>query len=151
LSAKKRPAIHNVPPDAKIARENTELVAIQSVFKSGRDFAAWLGITPRQNASGGKQTPGAITKLANRYIRKLLVLAATSLLRVMGKRNGTLRDWIVAVLAKKPARLVTAALANKPARILITHLQTVRPPVPPLWLSEDRGASAIDRRLGRQQ
>ena len=45
-----------------------------SVFKSGRDFAAWLGLTPRQNSSGGKQTLGAITKQGNRYIRKLLVL-----------------------------------------------------------------------------
>jgi hypothetical protein len=89
-----------------------------SVFKSGRDFAAWLGLTPRQNSSGGKQTLGAITKQGNRYIRKLLVLGATSLLNVMGKRKGALRDWIVGLLAKKPARLVTVALANKLARIL---------------------------------
>ena len=87
-----------------------------SVFKSGRDFAAWLGLTPRQNSSGGKQTLGAITKQGNRYIRKLLVLGATSLLNVMGKRKGALRDWIVGLLAKKPARLVTVALANKLAR-----------------------------------
>ena len=84
-----------------------------SVFKSGRDFAAWLGLTPRQNSSGGKQTLGGITKQGNRYIRKMLVLSATSLLRWVGKRKGALRDWIVALLAKKPARLVTVALANK--------------------------------------
>ena len=70
------------------------------VFKSGRDFAAWLGLTPKQNASGGKQTLGGITKRGNRYIRKLLVLGgaiaasdcggATSLLNVMGKRKGAL-------------------------------------------------------------
>jgi len=95
-----------------------------SVFKSGRDFAAWLGITPRQNSSGGKQTLGAITKQGNRYIRKLLVLAATSLLRVMGKRKGSLRDWVVALLAKKPARLVTVALANKLARIIWAIMKT---------------------------
>lgn len=89
-----------------------------SVFKSGRDFAAWLGLTPRQNSSGGKQTLGAITKAGNRYIRKLLVLGATSLLSVVGKRKGGLRDWIVGLLAKKPARLVTVALANKLARIV---------------------------------
>jgi transposase len=52
------------------------------MFKKGRDFAAWLGLTPRQNSSGGKLTLGAITKQGNRYIRKLLVLAATSLLNV---------------------------------------------------------------------
>ena len=64
-----------------------------SVFKSGRDFAAWLGLTPRQNSSGGKQTLGGITKQGNRYIRKMLVLGATSLLNVVGKRKGALRDW----------------------------------------------------------
>jgi transposase len=95
-----------------------------SVFKSGRDFAAWLGFTPRQNSSGGKQTLGAITKQGNRYIRKLPVLGATSLLRIVGKRKGPLRDWIVALLAKKPVRLVTVALANKLARILWAMMKT---------------------------
>jgi len=60
-----------------------------SVFKSGRDFAAWLGLTPRQNSSGGKQTLGGITKQGNRYIRKLLVLGATSLLNVVGSRRAS--------------------------------------------------------------
>ena len=92
--------------------------------RGGRDFAAWLGITPRQNSSGGKQTLGAITKQGNRYIRKLLVLGATSLLRVVGKRKGALRDWIVGLLAKKPARLVTVALANKLARIIWAMMKT---------------------------
>ena len=95
-----------------------------SVFKTGRDFAAWLGLTPRQNSSGGKQTLGPITKQGNRYIRKLLVLGATSLLHIVGKRKGALRDWIVALLARKPARLVTIALANKLARILWTMMST---------------------------
>ena len=94
------------------------------VFKSGRDFAAWLGLTPRQNSSGGKQTLGTITKQGNRCIRRLLVLGATSLLRVVSKRKGALRDWIVALLAKKPARLVTVALANKLARILWAMMKT---------------------------
>lgn len=94
------------------------------VFKSGRDFSAWLGLTPRQISSGGKQTLGAITKRGNRYIRKLLVLAATSLLNVVGKRTGALRDWIVTLLAKKPARLVTVALANKLARIVWAMMKT---------------------------
>ena len=95
-----------------------------SVFKSGRDFAAWFGLTPRQNSSGGKQTLGGITKQGNRHIRKLLVLSATSLLRQVGKRKGALRDWIVALLAKKPARLVTVALANKLARIIWAMMKT---------------------------
>lgn len=94
------------------------------VFKGGRDFAAWLGLTPRQNSTGGKPTLGAITKKGNRYLRKLLVLAATSLLHGVGKRRGALRDWIVGLLAKKPARLVTVALANKLARIVLAMMKT---------------------------
>jgi transposase len=89
-----------------------------SMFKSGRDVAAWLGLTPRQNSSGGKQSLGAITKQGNRYLRKLLFLGSISLLSVVGKRVGPLRDWTMGLLAKKPARLVTVALANKLARII---------------------------------
>jgi transposase len=53
-----------------------------SVFKSGRDFAAWLGLTPRQQSSGGKEKLGAITKQGNQYLRKMLVVGFTSALRV---------------------------------------------------------------------
>ncbi|MBI3275660.1 MAG: IS110 family transposase, partial [Methylocystis sp.] len=95
-----------------------------SVFKRGRDFSAWLGLTPRQDSTGGKTKLGPITKQGNRYIRKLLTLGATSLLRVLAKRKGVLHDWVVALLAKKPARLVTVALANKLARILWAMMTT---------------------------
>ncbi len=94
------------------------------VFKSARGFAAWLGLTPRQNSSGGKEKLGSITKQGNQYIRKLLVLGATSVLRVAGKRKGVLRDWLAQLLAKKPARLVTVALANKLARIIWAMMTT---------------------------
>ena len=94
------------------------------VFKSGRDFSASLGSTPRQNSSGGKEKLGSISKQGNRYIRRLLVLGATSLSRVAGKRKGSLRDWLVALLARKPARLVTVALANKLARIIWAIMTT---------------------------
>ena len=118
-------ALYKVPGIGKIiASVIAASVPDPSVFKSGRDFTAWLGLTPRQNSSGGKQALGAITKQGNRYIRKLLVLGATSLLNVVGKRKGALRDWIVGLLAKKPARLVTVALANKLARILWAMMKT---------------------------
>src|SRR4029077_10585641 len=97
--------LYKVPGIGKIiASVIAASVPDPSVFKSGRDFTAWLGLTPRQNSSGGKQALGAITKQGNRYIRKLLELGATSLLNVVGKRKGALRDWIVGLLAKKPAR-----------------------------------------------
>ena len=88
------------------------------VFKSGRDFAAWLGLTPRQNSSGGKTRLGGITKQGNRYIRKLLVVGATAVLRhAASKRSGPLADWIAALRKRKPERVVTVALANKLARV----------------------------------
>lgn len=100
-----------------IASVITASVPDPGVFKSARDFAAWLGLTPRQQTTGGKVKLGAITKQGNRYIRKMLVVGATSVLRVAAKRNGALAGWINALRARKPERLVAVALANKLARI----------------------------------
>ena len=117
--------LEQIPGIGKItASLITASVPDPSAFKSGRDMAAWLGLTPRQNSSGGKQSLGGITKQGNRHIRALLVLAATSLLRAVEKRQGHLRDWIVALRARKPARLVTVAIANKLARIIWAVLTT---------------------------
>jgi transposase len=110
-----------------IATAVRALVADGHAFEAGRDFGAWLGLTPRQNSSGGKEKLGSITKQGNRYLRKLLVVGATSLLRVVGKRKGALRDWIVALLARKPARLATVALANKLARTIWAVMTTGEP------------------------
>jgi transposase len=95
-----------------------------SAFRSGRDFSAWLGLTPSQNSSGGKQKLGPITKKGNRYIRKLLVVGSTSLLRVAHKRKGALADWINALAAKKLQKVAAVALANKLARICWAILST---------------------------
>jgi transposase len=83
----------DVPGLGKLIATIAATMPDPGVFKKGRDFAA--GLTPRQNSSGGKPTLGAITKQGNRYIRKLLVLGATSILNIVGKRKGALRDWIV--------------------------------------------------------
>ena len=88
-----------------------------SQFKSGRQMAAWLGLVPRQNSSGGKDRLGRITKQGDRYLRQLLVIGATSMLGVAAKRKTPNDDWAMALLQKKPPRLVTVALANKMARI----------------------------------
>ena len=87
-------------------------------FRSGRDFAAWLGVTPKQNSTGGKNKLGSITKQGNRYIRRLLVLGAISVLRAAPKRKGALCDWLAALRTRKPAKVVAVALANKLARIV---------------------------------
>jgi len=88
-----------------------------SIFRSSRDFAAWLGLVPRQNSSGGKERLGRITKQGNPYLRRLLVLGATSSLRWLGKRTDSLAEWTRKLLQRRPPRLVTVALANKLARI----------------------------------
>lgn len=83
-------------------------------FKTGRDFAAWLGLVPSQNSSGGKTILGPITKAGDRYLRSLLVVGATSTLWRRRKEQGT---WLAALLARKTARQVSVALANKMARM----------------------------------
>lgn len=82
-------------------------------FKTGRHFAAWLGLVPSQNSSGGKQSLGRITKTGDRYLRSLLVVGATSILRRRAKDG----NWLAGLLARMPARQATVALANKTARI----------------------------------
>jgi len=88
-----------------------------AIFKSGRQFAAWLGLVPSQNSTGGKERLGRITKTGNRYLRRLLVIGATGLIRYKRKNVPGGLDWLNRLLAKKPVRLVTVALANKMARI----------------------------------
>lgn len=95
----------------------TASVPDAAVFKSGRQFAAWLGLVPRQNSTGGKERLGAITKAGDRYIRRLLVIGATGHIRYRRKTVPGGFAWLSAMLARKPARLVTVALANKMARI----------------------------------
>jgi transposase len=86
-----------------------------SHFRSGREFAAWLGLVPKQNSSGGKERLGRISRQGNRYLRRLLVVGATSVLRHdRAKLAGN--GWLRALLERKPPRLVTVALANKMAR-----------------------------------
>jgi transposase len=86
-------------------------------FKSGRQFAAWLGLTPRQNSSGGKERLGSISKMGDRYLRTLLIVGATGIIRYARSDAAPGAAWINGLLAKKPARLVSVALANKTARI----------------------------------
>jgi transposase len=93
-------------------------------FRSGSDFSASLGLTPSQHSSGGKERLGAITKAGNRYLRTMLVVGCTSVLRVAHKYKGALAEWIVAMRARKPERVVAVALANKLARIAWAMMST---------------------------
>ena len=102
-----------------------------SFFKSGREFSAWLGLVPRQNSSGGKERLGRISKQGNPYIRRLLVIGATSMLRYARAKTAPGADWVNGLLERRPPRLVTVAMANKTARIawvLMSREETYRAP-----------------------
>jgi error-prone DNA polymerase len=101
-----------------------------SLFKTARQFAAWLGLVPRQNSTGGKTRLGRITKAGNREIRKLLVLGATSMLGHAEGWHSVLGGWLRNILQRRPVRLATVALANKMARIawsVMTRNEVYRP------------------------
>jgi transposase len=88
-----------------------------TAFRSGREFAAFLGLVPRQNSSGGKERLGRVSKMGDRYLRKLLVVGATSVIRRARSSTGGAAAWIRSLLERRPARVVTVAMANKTARI----------------------------------
>lgn len=87
------------------------------VFRSGRQFAAWLGLVPKQHSSGGKERMGGISKMGDRYLRHLLVVGATAVIRFARRKATTVSIWANRLLERKPARLVSVAVANKMARI----------------------------------
>lgn len=86
-------------------------------FRSGRQFAASLGLTPLQNSSGGKERMGRISRMGDRYLRRLLVIGMTSLVRRARAKPDSVDPRIAAMLARKPARVVTVAAANRTARV----------------------------------
>ncbi len=87
-------------------------------FKCGRDFAAWLGLVPRQYSSGGKERLGRVSKAGQSDIRRLLIIGAMSRLSWFGCRTVSEDSWLAKMLARKPKMLVAVALANKMARQL---------------------------------
>jgi transposase len=86
-----------------------------SAFRSGRDFAAWIGLVPRQDSTGGKQKLGPISKQGDRYLRRLLVIGAHAVLR-RAKQSPQNYPWLAQLLARRPFKVVAIALANKMAR-----------------------------------
>ncbi|GAB1584232.1 IS110 family transposase [Phyllobacterium phragmitis] len=87
-----------------------------NVFRSGRQFAAWLGLTPRPNSSGGKEKLGGISKQGDGYLRRLLVVGATAVMRMVRKKASA-HPWAAQLLTRKPVKFATVALANKTARV----------------------------------
>ncbi len=101
-------------------------------FAKGRDFAAWVGLTPRQHSTGGKPKLGAISKMGERTLRRLLIIGSSAVVLQASKRGAPKGSWLEQMLARKPRMLVTVALANKTARIvwaLLTSNEEYKAPV----------------------
>ena len=115
----------------------TALVALApaaSTFRRGRDFAAWLGLTPRQHSSGGKERLGRTSKMGERSLRRLLIIGASSAIIAATREPSRASPWLARMLARKPRMLVTVALANKIARTvwaLMAHGGIYRAPAVP--------------------
>jgi transposase len=87
-------------------------------FRSGRDFAAWLGLTPLQHSTGGKERLGKISKAGERTLRRLLVIGAAAVVNQASRHGAQPGSWLAKLLARKPRMLAIVALANKMARIV---------------------------------
>jgi transposase len=108
----------------------TAVVTDPKAFRSGRDFAAWIGIVPRQDSTGGKQKLGPISKQGDQYLRRILIVGAHSVLR-RARQQPEKYPWLTQLLARRPFKVVAVALANKMARIawaLLARGGTYRPP-----------------------
>nr|WP_226895874.1 IS110 family transposase [Polymorphobacter sp. PAMC 29334] len=114
-----------------IASAFVAAVGDPAVFKSGRNLAAWIGLVPKQNSSGGKERLGGITKAGNSYLRQMLVVGSMAVIRT-AERHGTRRPWVLQLLARRSKKVAAVALANKMARIiwaLMTNGERYRDPV----------------------
>ena len=91
-------------------------VSDPSIFKSGREMAAWIGLVPKQNSTGGKQRRGRISKQGDKYLRWLLVAGAMAVIRHGRRTNFENHPWLADLMRRKPAKVAAVALANKNAR-----------------------------------
>ena len=85
-------------------------------YKSGRDLSAWIGLVPKQSSTGGKQRLGSISKAGNRYLRKLLVVGAMSVIKRAKQLGYTRYPWLVKLMERRSTKIAAVALANKIAR-----------------------------------
>jgi transposase len=93
-------------------------------FRSGRHFAAWLGLTPKDHSTAGKVRLGVITRAGDEALRSVLVAGATAVIHHLGQGRGSVSPWLTDLLKRKPPKLVAVALANKIARIAWKMMMT---------------------------
>jgi transposase len=114
-TSKRLEAIPGVGP--LIASALVASVPDPSIFRSGRDLSAWIGLVPKQNSTGGKHRLGSISKAGNRYLRQLLVVGALSVIRRAKQLGYTRHPWLVRLMERRSVKIAAVALANKIARI----------------------------------
>src|SRR3546814_8355027 len=95
------------------------------MFKTGRDLAAWIGLVPRQNSSGGKDRLGGISRAGNRYLRQMLVVGAMAVIR-HAERHGSKRAWLIELMKRRAKKVAAVALANKTARMVWADRKSTR-------------------------
>lgn len=101
----------------RVATALVASIADPKSFRSGRQMAAWIGLVPKQNSSGGKDRLGGITKAGDRYLRSLLMVGALSIIKRVQKLGYTHRPWLAKLMARRPAKVAAIALANKIVRM----------------------------------
>jgi transposase len=112
----------------------TALVALSpssATFRRGRDFAAWLGLTPTQRSSGGRERLGRTSRMGERTLRRLLIIGASAVASWASRKGAAPGSWLASMMARKPPMLVRVALANKMARTvwaLLAHGGVYRTP-----------------------
>jgi hypothetical protein len=109
---------HDVVDGAGLVGASAIVATVQDpkAFRSGRDFAAWIGLVPRQDSTGGKQKLGPISKQGDRYLRRILVVGAHAVLK-RARQQPEKYPWLAQLLARRPFKVVAVALANKMARV----------------------------------
>lgn len=101
------------------------------IYRSGRDLSAWIGLVPKQNSTGGKERLGSISKAGNRYLRKLLVVGALSVIKRAKQLGYTRHPWLVKLMERRSTKIAAVALANKIARTawaMMAHNQDYKIP-----------------------
>src|SRR5215831_9161426 len=86
-------------------------------FRCGRDFSAWIGLTPKDHSTAGKQRLGVITRDGDETLRRVLVVGATAVIQQARRGRGNPSPWLIGLLRRKPPKLAAVALANKTARL----------------------------------
>jgi transposase len=119
-----------MPGVGPVSALNFSLRVDATQFKSGRHFAAWLGLVPRECSTGGKQRMGGISRAGNERLRQLLVLGATAVVQHAKPGRAGVSPWLLKLLERKPRKVAAVALANKMARVIwamLTSGQAYRP------------------------